>query len=160
MVLAERIERDVLDDHHLRVADVEDRGVDEPVRVDVVARGQLGVHPVDAVRRPDEALPAGVLADLDEDVADGLLDPPVPVPAVGHAQARALDGRGEGGLLGFADLGLDLGDELADVLGQAVCHAGILAPSGPKPPAGIGSSSRPSAPRSQARAFSPSDGRW
>ena len=29
-----------------------------------------------------------------------------------------------------------------------------------KPPAGIGSNGRPVAPRSHARAFSPSDGRW
>ena len=29
-----------------------------------------------------------------------------------------------------------------------------------KPPAGIGSNGRPSAPRSHARAFSPSEGRW
>ncbi len=34
------------------------------------------------------------------------------------------------------------------------------APRSPKPPAGSGSNGRPSAPRSHARAFSPSDGRW
>ena len=34
------------------------------------------------------------------------------------------------------------------------------APRSPKPPAGNGSNGRPSAPRSHARAFSPSDGRW
>ena len=34
------------------------------------------------------------------------------------------------------------------------------APLSPKPPAGNGSNGRPSAPRSHARAFSPSDGRW
>ncbi len=33
-------------------------------------------------------------------------------------------------------------------------------PFGPNPAAGIGSKSRPSAPRSHARAFSPSEGRW
>ena len=36
----------------------------------------------------------------------------------------------------------------------------VTAPPGPNPATGIGSKSRPSAPRSQARAFSPSDGRW
>ena len=34
------------------------------------------------------------------------------------------------------------------------------APRSPNPPAGSGSNGRPSAPRSHARAFSPSDGRW
>jgi len=37
MMLAERVERDSLDDHHLAVADVEDGAVDQPVRVDAVA---------------------------------------------------------------------------------------------------------------------------
>ena len=50
VVLAQRVERDVLDDDHLAVGDVEDRAVDEPLGVDVVAGGQLGVHPVDAAR--------------------------------------------------------------------------------------------------------------
>ena len=50
VVLAQRVERDVLDDDHLAVVDVEDRVVDEPLGVDVIAGGQLGVHPVDALR--------------------------------------------------------------------------------------------------------------
>ena len=33
-------------------------------------------------------------------------------------------------------------------------------PPAANPPAGIGSNGRPSAPRSHARAFSPSEGRW
>ena len=79
VVLAQRVERDVLDDDHLAVADVEDRAVDQPLGVDVVAGGQLRVHPVDALRRPDQALPVGVLADLGEDLADRVLDPAVAV---------------------------------------------------------------------------------
>ena len=49
----------------------------EPLRVDVVAGRQLRVHPVDAVGRADESLAVGLLADLDEDLADGVLDPAV-----------------------------------------------------------------------------------
>ena len=48
-------------------------------RVDVVAGGQLGVHPVDALRRALQALPVGVLADLEQDLVDRGLDPAVAV---------------------------------------------------------------------------------
>ena len=53
--------------------------VDEPLGVDVVAGGQLRVHPVDPLRRPDQALAVRVLADLDQDLADGRLDAAVAV---------------------------------------------------------------------------------
>ena len=44
--------------------------------------------------------------------------------------------------------------------GRAAPRYPATAPRSPKPPAGSGSNGRPSAPRSHARAFSPSDGRW
>ena len=64
VVLAQRVERDVPHDDHLRVVDLEHRAVDQPLRVDVVARGELRIHPVDAVGRREQALAVGVLADL------------------------------------------------------------------------------------------------
>ena len=70
VVLAQRVERDVLDDDHLAVADVEDRVVDEPLGIDVVAGCELGVHPVDTFRGAQQALAVWVLADLEQDLAD------------------------------------------------------------------------------------------
>src|SRR4029079_6422795 len=154
------------------VVDVEHRIVDQPIGVDVVAGRQLRVHPVDALGRAEQALPAGILADLEQDLPDRLLDRAV-VDELGPAGV-ALDLVGSD--VGLADLGLDLVDELLDVrrkLGWAG-HPGDGTrrgrrtvpvrqrpePSAPKPAAGNGSYSRPSAPRSQARAFAPSDGRW
>ena len=94
-MLAERVERDVLDDHHLAVVDVEDRAVDEALGIDVVAGRELRVHPVDALGRAAQTLAVGILADLDEDLADGRLDPPVrgPGPAGGDRRAVPSIGR-------------------------------------------------------------------
>ena len=125
-MLAQRVERDPLDDDHLAVADVEDGAVDQPVRVDAVAAGQLEPHPVHPLGRAQQPLALGVLADLDEDLADGLLD-----AAVGRAGPRALEPvRGSA----FATVGspssprLDLLDELAHVRLQIAsdrsCRAG------------------------------------
>ena len=109
MVLAERVERDVLDDDHLRVGDVEDRTVDQPLRVDVIAGGQLGVHPMDPFRRSLESLALGVLSDLGQDLVDGRLDPAIP-----GVDADAFDQRLRAVRL-LADLGLDLVDDRANV---------------------------------------------
>ena len=76
VVLAEAVEGDPLHDDHLAVVDVEDRAVDQPLGVDVIAGGQLGVHPVDPRRSAAEALPLGILAHLGEDRADRTLDDP------------------------------------------------------------------------------------
>ena len=93
MVLAQRVERDVLDDHHLAVVDVEDRPVDESLRVDVVAGGQLGVHAVHPLRRADQPVARRVFADLDQDLADGRFDA-VGASAVAMVAAKlALDQR-------------------------------------------------------------------
>ena len=142
----------------------------EPVGVDVVAGGQLGVHAVDALRGPEQALAIGVLADLEQDLADGGLDlavvggrspawsrPREPVMSsvatdvspisfsISSTRRRTLGGR---------SVGLDMA-----AMVRRKCQPATAPPS-LKPPEGIGSKSRPSAPRSQARAFSPSDGRW
>ena len=77
VVLAERVERDVLDDDHLAVVDLEDRAVEEAHRILAVARRQLRVHAVDTFGRPCETRPVRVLPDLHEDLADRGLDPPI-----------------------------------------------------------------------------------
>src|SRR3954452_18465527 len=110
VVLAERIERHVLDDDHLGVLHVEDRAVDEPLRIDVVTGRQLDVHPVNALGRALEAVAIGVLADLGQDLADRRLDPAIGLESV--ARARPLD------VAALADLRLDLVDEAADVRGE------------------------------------------
>ena len=115
VVLAERVERDVLDDDHLAVVDIEDRVVDQPLGIDVVAGGQLGVHPVDALRRSDQALAVGVLADLLEDPPDGRLDTTVVGRGLALMVAPARAGDVVDGDARLADLGLDLVDEAADV---------------------------------------------
>ena len=116
VVLAQRVERDVLDHDHLAVGDVEDGAVDEPLGVDVVAGGQLGVHPVDATGRPDQALrgrdPRRSRSRISWTAAS--TRPLAPVPAV---RPGPLDGRG--GPVGVvADLVLDLVDDALDVAGQ------------------------------------------
>jgi hypothetical protein len=115
VVLAQRVERDVLDDDHLAVVDVEDGAVDQAFGVDVIAGGQFRVHPVDALRRAGQALAVRVLADLHEDVPDGGLH-----PAVGALiTPLAFDGgRGAAGFL--ADLGLNLVDHPTDMWGQII----------------------------------------
>ena len=179
VVLAQRVERDVLDHHHLAVGDVVDRAIDQALGIHVVARGQLGVHPMHPFRGAGESLAIGVLADLGQDFADGGLDPVVSgrrlVGALVAARTRDVVGLERG----LADLGLDLVHQPADIWRQvgvarhartpgvsgdrtsgAVQLAYTTDPAAVNPAAGSGSKPRPSAPRSQALAFSPSDGRW
>jgi hypothetical protein len=66
MVLAQRVEGDVFDHDHLVVVLVEDRVGDHFLRLDVVAVGQLAQSTGHAVGRRAEALPARVLAELDQ----------------------------------------------------------------------------------------------
>ena len=115
VVLAQRVERDVLDDDHLAVVDVEDRAVDEPLRVDVVAGRQLGVHPVDALGRA-AAGPGGrgPRRSRRRISVDGRLDPAVAVDAARRPRSGARRSPGDR----LADLGLDLVDDGADVGGQ------------------------------------------
>ena len=94
VVLAERVERDVLDDDHLAVVDLEDGAVEEPGGILAISGHQLAVHPVDAVGRADETGSVGVLPDLGEDLAHGGLDPPVGRAVVGVAQVT--EGRSGG----------------------------------------------------------------
>ena len=74
VVLAERVQRDVAHQHHLVVIGLE--------RDDEMARGifvqtaaDLGVHLGDPLRRAQQPVAVGVLADREEDLAHGLLDP-------------------------------------------------------------------------------------
>ena len=106
VMLAERVEGDVLDDHHLRVAHLEDRAVDQPVRVHVVAGRQLVVHAVHALRRAPQPLAVRVLPYLREDLAHRGLDP----------SARPGHERGREGVL--AHVVLHLVHDAADVVGQ------------------------------------------
>jgi hypothetical protein len=52
-----------------------ERRVQHLGRVDPQAGEQLGVRPGDPGRRLDQSVPVGILADRDQDLADGLLDP-------------------------------------------------------------------------------------
>ena len=109
MVLAQRVERDPLDDHHLAVADVEDGAVYEPIRVHVVAAGKLEPHPMHSLRSAQQALTLRILADFHEDVTDGMLD------ALGPARPRT-GRRLLGGLHALVVFpALDLLDHLADM---------------------------------------------
>ena len=116
---------------------------------------------MDPIRRPDEALAVGILADLEQDLADRLLDRAVrrrratAVPTIGRS-ALLLGGRGlVDAVLVLADLGLDLGDELADVVGQVELMAPGIVPRRRVRPVG-----RPAAPRSHATAFCAEVGTW
>ena len=95
MVLAQRVEGDALDDDHLAVADVEDGAVDQPVRVDEVAAGQLEPHAVHPLGRAQQPLALRVLADLDQDLAHGLLDA---VPLADRLRRRRLAGESAGAI--------------------------------------------------------------
>ena len=122
VVLAQRVERDVLDDDHLAVADVEDRVVDEPLGIDVVAGGELRVHPVDTLRgaqRPSRSGSSPISSRISRTAdstrpfgstswgrpAVARLEPP---SAVGFDDRR-------GAARFLADLGLDLVDDALDV---------------------------------------------
>ena len=70
-MFAQRVEGDALDHDHLAVANVEDRAVDEPVRIDSVAARELQPHPVHSLGSPQQAFAIRVFADLDEDLPDG-----------------------------------------------------------------------------------------
>src|SRR5436190_11409335 len=70
VVLAGAGHLDVLDQHHLVVIGVEDRG-ERALRMRAEAGEDLGVHARDAVRRRTQPVPVGVLADGEQDLADG-----------------------------------------------------------------------------------------
>src|ERR1035437_1745966 len=74
VVLAQRVERDALDDDHLAVADIEYGAVDQPVRVNAVADREFEPHPMHTFRRAEQAFALRVLADLSQNVSDGMLD--------------------------------------------------------------------------------------
>src|SRR5262245_47129857 len=79
---------------------------------------------MDPLRGADQALAVGVLADLEQDLADRRLDPAVRRVAT---DAVALDQRGRPARL-LADLGLDLVDDALDVIRQVrrARHGGLL----------------------------------
>ena len=58
----------------------------------MVAGRELRVHPVDALGRALEALPVGVLADLEQDLVDGGLDAAIALVRAG-VRSGALDER-------------------------------------------------------------------
>ena len=74
VVLARRVERDVLDQHELAVVLVEGR-LENLVRVDVQAAEDLGERARHPGRRGLQALTVGVLADREQQLADGRLGP-------------------------------------------------------------------------------------
>ena len=116
VVLAQAVERDVLDDHHLAVVDIEDGVVDQPLGIDVIAGGQLAVHAPHRAGRFREAVAVGILAHLDQDLAYGSLDrlardePSRRASPIGRVVAI------------LADLLLDLLDQLAHLVGQGPIH--------------------------------------
>ena len=63
VVLAERVEGDVLDHHHLRVVHVEDGIVEHVRRRQRIAGGELGIHALDARGSARKTGAVGVLAD-------------------------------------------------------------------------------------------------
>ena len=76
VVLAEAVDLDVLDDHHLVVIGVEHR-VEDVLGTLPEARELFGVRPRDARGGVDQTIAVGVLPDRDEDLTDRLLDPRV-----------------------------------------------------------------------------------
>src|SRR3990172_133370 len=121
VVLAERVELDVLDDHHLGVLDLEDGAVEESIRIDVVTGQELAVHPVDATGGLEQPRAVRILADLAQDLADGLLDPAI-ARDDDHFR-RLAESRAVGpGAEGLADLGLDLPDDSVERRRQSYRH--------------------------------------
>ena len=113
VVLAQRVEGDAFDHHHLGVTDVEDGAVDQSIRIDAVAAGQLEPHPMHTLRGAKEAFTIRVLADLRQDLADRALD-----AARGTCDTRPSGsaGRPVGVRLGrIVVAALDLLDDAADV---------------------------------------------
>src|SRR5437588_1902087 len=94
MMLTDRIERDVLDHHHLVVTGLEGDG---QVAVGAVldAAEDLVVHRRHALGRTQQTVAVGILTDGLEDLLDGLLDPN-PVYAFPVAFRHAGLGRGRG----------------------------------------------------------------
>src|SRR4029077_10918473 len=74
VVLAQAVERDVLDEHHLVVVLVEDRAGDDLLGAYPITVGELSKRSRDATRRPLESLPRGVLAELGEKRLDQVGD--------------------------------------------------------------------------------------
>jgi len=63
VVFTEGIERDVFDEHHLIVGDVEEGVVDQFVDIDGIAAGQFPIGPGDAGWGVAEPLSLGVFSD-------------------------------------------------------------------------------------------------
>src|SRR6266550_2354496 len=70
VVLAERVEVDVLDDHHLAIIDGEQRIVQHVIDVSAISARQEFQRLLHARGRPDEPLAIGVFAQLDEQAPD------------------------------------------------------------------------------------------
>ncbi len=108
VVLTQAVERDVLYNHHLAVVDIEDGVVDQSLGIDVVAGGQLAIHAAHATGSFLQAGSVGILAHLDQNLTHGGFDRIASV-AVDREWA-------------FADLLLDLFDQLSDVRRQGPIH--------------------------------------
>ena len=73
VVLADAVEGDVAQDHHLLVADVE-LHLEQALGIDAESLEEFAVHAGDARRRLGEALAVGVFADGEDHLAEGALD--------------------------------------------------------------------------------------
>src|SRR5688572_17909062 len=73
MVLAEAVEIDVLDDHHLAVIDGEQCAIEDGVDIGVISAGQEFHCLADPERSAHEALAAGILTELDQQPPDEFL---------------------------------------------------------------------------------------
>jgi MFS family permease len=86
VVLAQAVEVDILDDHHLVVIDGEERVVQHLVDVGVIAAGQKAQGLLDARRRAKQTLTVWILAELGEQGTDQLLHRHIVHAAIGgHA---------------------------------------------------------------------------
>ena len=73
MVLAQAVEIDILDDHHLAIIDREQRVVQYLIDVGAVSTGQKPVRLLDAPGRVEQPLAGRILAHLGEQTPDQLL---------------------------------------------------------------------------------------
>src|SRR4029077_20814621 len=102
VVLAQAVERDVLDQHHLVVVLVKDGASDDVGGAHTVAVGQLAQRSSNSVGSVTKALSARILAQLREQLLDQLTHP-IDWLDLGHAriltQLRGGCGRGGSGAL-------------------------------------------------------------